>query len=141
MKVILLENIRKIGQKGELLEVSAGYGRNYLIKNNLAELAISGKLKEIENKFKQNQKISENLEQENEIIFEKINNSKIEIKSKANNSGHLFAAVHKKNIAEKVNLKEKNIILKKDLKEIGEFEINFKIGEKKGKFLLIISDQ
>jgi len=139
MKVILLDNVRKVGQKGEIVEVNDGYGRNFLIKRGLAKIAAGGNLKEVENKkaLKKKQEESQNLE--NKERFKKINQSQVKIRKPVNKEGRLFAAVHKKDIAQEVGLSEENIILNKDIKELGTFEIDFKLGEDKGKIFLVIS--
>jgi len=53
-------------------------------------------------------------------------------------SNHLFGAVRKKDIAKEIGLTENNIILNKEIKELGQFEIKFQIGENKGKIFLVV---
>lgn len=138
MQVILLDNVRKIGQKGEIVEVAAGYGRNFLIKRGLAKIAVSSSLKEIKNKnniIENKKKVQEEVDEKK---FKKINQTQIKMKVSSNKEGKLFGAIHKKDIAQKIGLEENNIILNKDIKELGTFEIKIKIGDIQGKFFLIV---
>jgi len=138
MKVILLDNVRKIGQKGQVVNVADGYGRNFLIKQGLAKIASGGNLKEVKNKEKQveNKKIEQ--QKIDKKKFKEINQKQIKIKVQANQDGNLFGAIHKKDIAKEAGLEENNIILNKDIKELGTFEVKFKIGENKGKIFLVV---
>ena len=64
MKIILLENVRKVGQKGEIVEVSKGYGINFLIKTGKGKLAVGGNLKIAKKKIQQKENKKE-LEKKN----------------------------------------------------------------------------
>jgi len=136
MKVLLLQNIRKVGQKGQIVDVSEGYGRNFLINRGLAKIATGSVLKSAESQKQNQQAQAENKKEENLKQFVKVNKSKFEITGKANEKGHLFAGIHKTQIAELVGLEEENILLDSDLKEVGEIEIKINVEEKKGKFTL-----
>jgi len=139
MKVLLLQNVRKVGQKGNIVEVSEGYGRNFLIKNLLAREATSGVIKEKENSEKNNIKKQEIASTQNYEIIKKVNKQKFEIKVNASKKGHLFAAIRKKEISKETGIPEKNIILEKDIKEVGEYDIKLKFDSKKAKIFLTIS--
>ncbi len=138
MKILLLQNVKKVGQKGQIVEVSEGYGRNFLINRGLAKIATKEILKTINNK--KNQEIQKTKTEKEKKIknFLNINKKTFSIKSKANEKGILFASIHKKQIAELTNLDEEDILLNNDLKEIGEFEIKIKAADKKGKIILKI---
>lgn len=138
MKIILTKDIRKIGQKGQIVEVSEGYGRNFLIAKGLGKAAVGGILKDANNKANLKKKnILGKIENELKILFE-VNKKKFTITVNTSDKGHLFAGVHKKEISEVSGLDEKNIVLDKDIKEIGEFDIKIELGGKTGKIILVV---
>ncbi len=71
MKVLLLEDVAKLGKKGEIKEVSDGYARNYLIPKNLAAEATGGYIKHIEESKKIEDKKKENLKKKKRRNFKK----------------------------------------------------------------------
>ena len=77
----------------------------------------------------------------NQEIFQKINKKQFIFKQKVSNKGHLFSKIHKRDIAKFFNLNEKNIFLKKEIKEIGEYEIKIKIGELFALIYLVVQEE
>ncbi len=132
MKVILLKNVPGLGRRGEVLEVAAGYARNFLLPWKLAEAVSDKRLKEFEReKFRQTEKAEKNLHKVQKIA-EKLNQTEVEIFAKAAGSGRLYAAVSRAMIAKK--LKEKGLAVSKDeiilddsLKELGEFPVRISL--------------
>jgi len=117
MEVILLKDVKKLGKKGELADVSDGYARNYLIKNNLAEQATAGAKKELKAK-KKAEKREEQEELEEAKEYKKIlEDNKVEVKEKAAEDGRLFGSVTTKKIAEEV---EKQLDIKLDKRKIDQ---------------------
>ncbi len=141
MKIILLKDVKKIGQKGQVVEVQEGYGRNFLIKKGFGKLAVGGVLKDIENKKKIKNETIKNKIVDNEKAFFDAKGKSFIIKAKASDKGHLFVGIHKKDIAERTGLEEKNIILEKDIKEIGDHILEIKMGNKKGKIKLAVEGE
>lgn len=138
MKIILTKDVRKVGQKGQIVEVSEGYGRNFLIKQGMGKAAVGGILKDAENKADLKKGVAAN-QTENELrILSEINKKKFTLTANASDKGHLFAAIHKKEIAKVSGVLEKNIALDKDIKELGEFDITVNLGGKKGKIILAV---
>jgi large subunit ribosomal protein L9 len=127
MKVILLKDVEKLGQKGDVKEVADGYARNFLIPNKLAVLATKAELVKLEEQKKiEAQKAEEELVHFQEIASQ-IDGLELEIPAKVSEDGKLFGAVAASQIAEK--LKEKGFEIKKEqiktgepIKEIGEYE-------------------
>ncbi|MDZ7799130.1 MAG: 50S ribosomal protein L9 [Patescibacteria group bacterium] len=144
MKIILKEDIKKLGQKGEVKAVSPGYARNFLIAKNLAEKATPNKIKTAKKKAKKREKRKLRQEKENEKILETFKSKEITLKMKSNEEGHLFAAVHKSDILKKIkknfnlDLKEKNIILDKPIKQTGQSNIKIKLADQEAKLKLTI---
>ena len=127
MKVILLQHIRGMGQKGDVKDVSEGYFRNFLSAKKLAVPADDKQLAHIQSqKNKQNEKL-EAMKESALSVKEKIHEKTVVIEEKASESGKLFAAVSKKEICEaisrdlKVTLTEKQFELKEQIKSVGTY--------------------
>lgn len=129
MKVIFLQDVPRVGKKYDTKEVNDGYAVNFLLPRKLAITATSKAVAELEMKKKEivlEREVQEDLLMKN---LEEIKGKAITIKGKANELGHLFSAIHKKEIIEA--MKEQNhaeigeefIVLEKPIKTIGEFEI------------------
>ena len=144
MKVILLQNVAKIGQKGDIKEVSEGYAINYLLPRKLAKFADKSAIKETEEGKKARSQKEEALQSRVKAILAKINGQTIEIIQKANEKGHLFAQVHIKEIADAIaekgfkEISEDWINLKNPIKEVGNHEINLEAYGAKAKIHLVI---
>lgn len=144
MKVIFLQDVPRVGKKYDIKEVNDGYVMNFLIPRKLAELATPSAVASLEKRKK-------NIEIEREVQtdllmknLEEIKGKVITIKSKANEKGSLFKAIHKKEIVEEMknqnhaDISEEFIVLEKPIKEIGEFEIPIEIKNKKSSFKLVV---
>ena len=144
MKVIFLKDVPRVGKRHDIKEINDGYAVNFLFPRGLAKLATPQSLAELERAKKEivvKREVQEGLLIKN---LEEIKNKKITVKAKANEQGHLFSAIHKKEIVDlmqkenKIELSEEVIRLDKPIKEIGEFEIPIEIKNKKSSFKLII---
>lgn len=100
MKVILLQNIKGVGQKGQIKEVSEGYARNMLIPQGLAKTATESTLKEVNKKTQDKEKHEQALEKKIKEAFQMVAGKHIEITLSANDQGSLFAKFDEKNLAE-----------------------------------------
>ena len=115
MEVILLENVKGTGKKGEIHEVSDGYARNFLIKQGKAKEATPGEKKKLAAK-KQAKRREEREELEEAKKFKSIlEDNPIDIKEKASEDGRLFGSITTKQIAEEV---EKQLDIKIDKRKI-----------------------
>ena len=102
MKVILLEDVRKKGKKGDIINVSDGYAQNFLFPKNLAKEATAQALSELNSK-KASEIYEEGLKKEEaEKIFSIINEKIIGIQAKSGAEGKLFGSVTSKDIAQKI---------------------------------------
>lgn len=144
MKVIFLQDVARVGKKYDIKDVNDGYAMNFLLPRKLAELATSKAIIELEKHKKEI--VVEREVQENLLIknLEEIKEKTIVIKGKANDKGHLFSAIHKKEIVlemkkqQHADIGEEFIILEKPIKEIGEFEIPISIKNKNSSFKLLV---
>ncbi len=146
MEIILLGNVKKLGQKGDVKNVSEGYLRNFLLPKKLAIVA-NEKIKlqikkEVGKKEQENDKISNELNK----FIDKLKELKIIIKAKANETGKLFSAITKNNIIDHIQketnhkLSEKEVILKSPIKLVGMHDIEISTGAIKSKLTIEIND-
>jgi large subunit ribosomal protein L9 len=129
MKVILLEDVRNIGKKFDVKEVSDGYARNFLFVNELAEPATPGAIKKLETMKTEHEKEDKELRMHLGEIARRVNGMKIEFVLKTDKSGAVFGSVNKESILKalrehKLITKERvDIDLKYPIKEIGDHKI------------------
>ena len=135
MKVILKENVKSIGKKDEIVNVSDGYARNFLFPKNLAVEANTANLAKLKTKkdsesFKKNQE-----KEEAEKLAEKMEKVRLRFNVKTGENGKVFGGVSSKEIAEKLekdhNFKvdKKKIDLKETIKTLGITKVNVKLYE------------
>ncbi len=133
MRVILLKDVKNLGKKDEIKRVSDGYGRNFLLRQNLAKIAGHAEEKMIEKKKKIEEIEMEKQRKEEKETAEKIKNVSLEIKVKAGKKDELFESIGAQKISEKI--KEKGFDIEKEqvgidspIKELGDYrvKINFK---------------
>jgi len=144
MRVIFLQDVPRVGKRHDIKEANGGYAMNFLFPRKLAELATPKAIILLE-KRKKNIEIEREV-QEDLLLknLEEIKGKAITIKGKANEQGHLFSAIHKKEIIEEMkkqqhaDIAEEFIVLEKPIKEVGEFEIPIEIKGKKSSFKLVV---
>ncbi|WP_042220894.1 50S ribosomal protein L9 [Oceanobacillus manasiensis] len=100
MKVILLQDVKGKGKKGDVKDVSDGYARNYLLKNNLAEEATNANMKALEAQKKKNEQLEQQEKEEAMDLKDTLAELTVELKAKSGDSGRLFGSITSKQIAE-----------------------------------------
>lgn len=133
MKVILQDDVKALGKKGQVVEVKEGYARNFLFPKKLAVEATANNLKEIERQ----QKIKENKKQQEleaaQKLAQKLNELNVTLKVKSGDNGKLFGAVTSKDIAEiieknnKLKIDKRKIELKENIKTLGTYQVSIKL--------------
>ncbi len=133
MQIILLQDIKNLGRKGESKTVSDGYARNFLLVKKLAQPATKEALSQLEiNNKKEKETELESLEKTKKLATE-LKDKIIEIKAKSK-GGKLFGSILAKDIVKAlndsgVNISEKSVILPVHIKEIGEYEIKIVLNQ------------
>ena len=129
MKIILLENVRKVGSIGEIIDVKRGFARNYLISKKKALFASNQNIKDVE-KIKQDlNKKDEDRKKEAKIINEKIKNKQYEIKKLSTENKELYGSVKPTEISkilediEQVKINPSLIQPSKEIKSLGDFNV------------------
>ena len=102
MKVILLKDVKKQGKKDDILEVSDGYAKNFLIKNGLAVQYTQGSKNVLDKEIEKRNKDEENLINECNKLKERIERDKISFVTKSGKDGKIFGTISTKQIAEEL---------------------------------------
>ena len=132
MKVILLSDVKNLGKKGEVVNTSDGYARNFLFPRKLAQEATAENL-HILNAKKETERRKKLAEiEEAQKIAEKLKNKEIKIVTKTGDNGRLFGAITSKDVAELINKQygtqiDKKKIVMDTLKLVGSYDIEVKI--------------
>lgn len=135
MKVILLENIKGVGKKDDVINAADGHARNYLLPRKLAIEANAENMSKLNNKKDSNSHKKDLEKQAAEEIAKKIKEIKLEIRVKAGENGKIFGGVTSKEISEnlkeqyKITIDKKKIDLKENIKHLGTFEVSIKLYE------------
>ena len=146
MRVIFLQDVARVGKRHDIKEVNDGYAMNFLFPHKLATTATSRAIAELELRKKEimiEREVQEDLLMRN---LEEIKGKVVHIKSKADEKGHLFSGIHKKEIVEalktehRADISEEFIVLDKPIKEVGEFEIPISIKNQKSGFKLVVEE-
>ena len=129
MKVVLLENIRKVGSIGEIIDVKRGYARNFLISNNKALFASKENIKEVEKIKTDLSKKDQEKKKEAKNIQEKIQDKEYEVKKLSTENKELYGSVKPTEIS-KILSERENIVINpsmiqpvKEIKSIGTFKV------------------
>jgi large subunit ribosomal protein L9 len=133
MKVLLVKDVKSLGKAGDVKEVKDGYGRNFLVKKGLAKVATVEVLEEWE---REQAKIKAEFEAKIKALNEladKLKETKVTIKRKLGENGHLYGAVTKDDIAKALKdagfeLDKKMVEIKNAIKSVGLHEVSIKLG-------------
>ena len=128
MQVLLKKSVESLGQIGDIVEVKAGYARNYLLAQGLAMAVSTGNLKLVEGEKKRHEVALKKHEDELRQLGERLGSASVTIQAKANEEGHLFGSVGGQHIADALindgyQVDVKQIQLDEPIKELGVYEI------------------
>lgn len=133
MKIVLLENVKKLGKKDEIIEVSDGYARNVLIPKKIGLPATTENLNNVKLKNKNEEKKEENLRniaEKNKVTLEK---EKFIVSIKAGANGKTFGSITSKEIVDSIKsttnieVDKKDILLDESIKNVGKYDIKVKL--------------
>ncbi len=129
MKVILLENLKKIGSIGEIIDVKRGFARNFLISKNKALYASKENISKVEKIKSELSKKDNDKKKEAKKIFEKIDKKEYKIKKLSTENNELYGSVKPTEISklilekDKLDIKPSSIQQIKEIKTIGKFNV------------------
>jgi|TARA_B100002049_G_scaffold150440_1_gene111999 large subunit ribosomal protein L9 len=129
MKVILLENLIKIGSIGDIIDVKRGFARNYLISSKKALYASKENIKEVEKIKNELNKKDHEKKNDAKTIYEKINKKEYLVKKLSTENNELYGSVKPTEISklilelDKLEIKPSMIQLEKEIKSLGSFKV------------------
>lgn len=144
MKILLLKDVAKVGQKGSIKEVSDGYGLNYLIPNSMAVQATPDKVAAHAAAEKKEGEAREMEHRALAAMIKSVEGARIEIQARATEKGGLFKSITAADIAKaileqrRVKLPEGAITLEKPIKETGEHSITIRASDVEAHVVLAI---
>lgn len=133
MKVILSQDVKSLGKKGEIVEVSDGYAKNFILKKKLGTIADAKNLNDLKLKKANDEKVAaQNLADAQE--FAKVIETKtVKVSLKAGEGGRTFGSISSKEIAQEakaqfdLDIDKKKIVLNDAIKSFGTFEVPVKL--------------
>ena len=129
MKIILLENVRKVGSIGEIIDVKRGFARNYLIAQKKALFASKDNIKEVEKIKNELNKKDQDLKNNAKLIDDKIKNKEYIIEKLSTENKELYGSVKPTEISkllsdkDKINIKPSMVQPAKEIKSIGYYKV------------------
>lgn len=133
MKVILLEDVKSLGKKGEIVEVSDGYAKNFIFTKKLGVEANSKNLNDLKLKKANDEKMAAKLLAEAKDFAALIETKQVIVKLKTGEGGKTFGSISSKEIAESakaqhdLDIDKKKIVLAEQIKNIGNYEVTIKL--------------
>lgn len=132
MEVILLEDIPKLGDMGEIVSVKPGYARNYLLPQRLALRASTGNVAQLSHQKKMVEARKARKRAEAEQIFGNLNQLSVTLTKKSGEGDRLFGSVTNRDVAAAlaangVEVDAKKILLDNPIKELGIYQVNIKL--------------
>lgn len=133
MKVILLEDVKSLGKKGTIVNVSDGYARNMLIPQKLGAPATPKNLNDLKLQKAHEEKVAQETLDAARALGEKISASEVNVSIKTGEGGKVFGSVSSKEIAEAakeqlgLELDKKKLVLDGAIKELGTTEVSVKL--------------
>lgn len=135
MKVILLQDIKNVGKKEEIINANDGYARNYLFPKKLAIEATKDNLMKLQAKKTSEANKKQAEIEANKKIAEKLEKTTLVIRAKAGANGKIFGGITSKEVSEalksecNIEIDKKKIVLKETIKNLGEFSAEIKFGD------------
>jgi large subunit ribosomal protein L9 len=132
MKVILTEEIRGLGTRGDVVSVKDGYARNYLLPKNLAREASAGNLKQIEHERRKWGLLAQQEKDAAQKAADKVKGVKITIEKRVGEHGHLFGSVTANEIADAlmekgIEVDKRKIELEQPIKTLGVHDVDVRL--------------
>ncbi|MCR4930080.1 MAG: 50S ribosomal protein L9 [Lachnospiraceae bacterium] len=133
MKVILLQDVKPHGKKGDMVEINDGYARNYILPKKLGVEANSANVNDLKLQKANQEKIAAKQLADAKELAEKLEKLKVDMKIKTGEGGRTFGSITAKEIAEAlkkqhgIDIDKKKIVMKDAIKSVGSFSVNVKL--------------
>ena len=134
VKLLLKESIKNVGRVGDIVEVSPGYARNYLLPKDLAVQPTPGNIKKVEERRKEIEKQERQRREQQEAIIARLSGVEVTLERRANEQGNLFGSVTATDIAKALQTQGFNILpddvnLPGKLDRIDTYQVRIKFAE------------
>lgn len=146
MKVILLQDVKPHGKKGDMVEINDGYARNYILPKKLGVEANSANVNDLKLQKANQEKIAKQQFDDATALAAKLDTLKVNMKIKTGEGGKTFGSITAKEIAQElkkqhgIDVDKKKIVLNDAIKNIGEFSVAIKLHTKVTANLKVIVD-
>lgn len=133
MKVILLEDVKSLGKKGEIVNVNDGYARNFILPKKLGLEATSKNLNDLKLQKQNDEKVAQEKLDEAKALAEEIKEKSITVKIQAGVEGKVFGSISSKEIATEakkqlnMDIDKKKIVIPDAIKSLGTYNVNIKL--------------
>ena len=133
MKVILLEDVKSLGKKGEIVEVNDGYARNFILPKKKGVEADSKHLNDLKLQKKNDAKMAQERLDDAKALSEKLATESITIKMDAGVEGKLFGSISTKDVANEakkqldLEFDKKKVVLPENIKQLGNYDVKIKL--------------
>jgi len=132
VKVILLDDVNKLGRRGDVRDVSDGYARNFLIPKKLALGATQGNLQNLDHIKKQQSAKADRIKSDAEALRDRIEALTFEERRQASEEGKLFGSVTSQNVVEfleqhRITVERRRVHLEEAIKTLGESTVSIRI--------------
>ena len=133
MKVILLEDVKSLGKKGEIVNVNDGYARNFILPKKLGLEATSKNLNDLKLQKQNDEKVAQEKLDAAKALAEEIKEKSITVKIQAGVEGRVFGSISSKEIALEakkqlnMDIDKKKIIIPDAIKSLGTYNVNIKL--------------
>ena len=133
MQVILTQDVEKIGRRGDIVDVSRGYVRNFLTPRGLAEVATPSKMEEARRRMEQAEEQERRMAERSEEIAETLNKTVITIEARTGEDERLFGSVTAGNIVESIQkardlrIDRRRVILEEPIKSLGTHQVTVQV--------------
>ena len=149
MKVILLQDVKGTGKKDDVVNVSDGYARNFLLPKKLAVEASASAMNDIKNRERAKEHRIQEEKKAAQALADKLNGTTVKLFAKAGNSGKLFGSITAKEVAELISkqagveIDKRKVSLNGDIKSFGTYECEVKLytGISAKMFVLVGSEE
>jgi large subunit ribosomal protein L9 len=134
VKLLLKESIKNVGRVGDVVEVSPGYARNYLLPRDLAVHPTPGNVKKIEERRKEIEKQERDRREQQEAMIKRLEGVEVTLERRANEQGHLFGSVTATDIAKALqaqgyNVQPDDVLLPGRLDQISNYTVRVQFAE------------
>ncbi len=136
MKVILLQDVKSLGKKDEIVDVSDGYARNYVLPKKIGVEATTKNLNELKLKKAHEDKVAAQILADAQKLAEIINDESVTLSIKVGEGGRTFGAISSKEIADAAkkqlghDIDKKKIVMKDAIKSVGTHSVDIKLHTK-----------